>query len=47
MCCLLEGKVYTTVNCEEVCEIEGKSEKLVVLTNLQIGYVKKFSNLPY
>ena len=37
MCCLLEGKVYITDKYGEVCENEGKSAKLVVLTNLHIG----------
>ena len=47
MCCLLEGKVYINDKFREVYENEGKSAKLVVLTNLHIGLVRKCSNVPY
>ena len=37
MCIILKGKMYITDKYGEVCENEGKSVKLVVLTNLHIG----------
>ena len=37
MCFLLESKVYVTDKYEEVCESDGKSAKLVFLSNLHIG----------
>ena len=46
ICCLLEGKVCINDRHAEVCENEGKSAKLVVLTNLHIISLK-FSNVPY
>ena len=45
MCGLLEGKVCISNKYGEVCENEGKSAKLVVLTNLHIGRVGQFSNV--
>ena len=34
MCCLSKGKVYIIDKYGELCENEGKSAKLFVLTNL-------------
>ena len=39
--------LYITDEYGEACENKGKSSKYVVLTNLNIGYVGKFSNVLY